>query len=76
MTQAGWGVGRITLLLYPFGAGAAAINIYFLGLIATWINLPPVSPGWSIAGGALLGLPATWLFARHIRKLMDRADAG
>jgi len=68
-------VGRITVVLYPFGAGAAATNLYFAGLIASWIGAPPLSPTWAIAGGVMLGVPVTWYFARHVRTLMDRADA-
>ena len=69
------GVGWITLLLYPFGAGAVAINLFMAGLIGPWIGLPVLSPERALWGGALLGVPLTWLFARHIRRLMDRADA-
>ncbi len=74
MKQAGWGIGKITLLLYPFGAGAVAINLFFAGLILSWVDLPVLTPGWSVVGGCVLGIPMTWLFARHIRGLMDRAD--
>ncbi|MCQ0091885.1 NnrT protein [Roseovarius sp. M141] len=74
-TRHGWGVGAMTLVLYPFGAGAMAINLYFAGLIASWLDLAVISPRASLIGGALLGVPATWAFARHIRALMDRADA-
>jgi hypothetical protein len=28
----------------------------------------------SVLGGAVLGVPATWAFARHIRHLMEKAD--
>lgn len=74
MTRQGWDVRKIAIVLYPFGAGAAAVNLFFAGLIASWIGLPLIPPVWSIIGGAVLGIPLTWLFARHIRMLMDRAD--
>ncbi|HEY9039621.1 MAG TPA: NnrT protein [Roseovarius sp.] len=75
MKQQGWGVGALALVLYPFGAGAMAINLYFAGLIASWLDLAVISPRVAVIGGVLLGVPATWAFARHIRALMDRADA-
>ena len=76
MTGRGWSVARITLALYPFGAGAAAVNLFFASLIFSWLGGPVLSTGWSIALGCVLGLPATWAFARHIRHLMDVADRG
>ena len=71
----GWGVGALTLALYPFGAGSMAINLYFAALIASWLDIAVISPEAAVIGGAVLGVPATWVFARHIRALMDRADA-
>ena len=70
-----WSIGRLTAILYVFGAGAAAINLFFVGLIGTWVGLPAMPPMWAVWGGAVLGFPLTWLFARHIRNLMHRADA-
>jgi len=74
MTRAGWPAPRIALALYPFGAGAMATNVFFASLIGSWVGLPVLSAAWSIALGALIGVPATWAFARHIRNLMDEAD--
>lgn len=74
MTRRGWGTRRIALALYPFGAGAAAINLFFASLVLSWWGLRVLTPLESVAGGLLLGAPATWAFARHIRSLMDRAD--
>ncbi len=75
MRRSSWGVGTITIVLYPFGAGAVAINLFLLGLIGPRIGIPVLPPIWALWIGALLGLPVTWGFARHIRSLMDRADA-
>ena len=75
MTRQGWSETQIALALYPFGAGAAAVNVFFASLILSWIGGPVLSTGWSIALGSLIGAPATWYFARHIRHLMDEADA-
>ncbi|MTJ06004.1 MAG: NnrT protein [Sediminimonas qiaohouensis] len=71
----GWSTRRIALVLYPFGAGAAGVNVFFAALIFSWVGGPVLSTGWSIVLGCVLGVPATWYFARHIRHLMDLADA-
>lgn len=66
---------RLTLILYPLGAGAMAVNLFFASLIGSWIGWPVLTPVQSILGGAILGIPVTWGFARHIRQLMAKADA-
>lgn len=68
------GVRRLFLILYPFGAGAMAVNVFFASLIWSWIGWPVLTPVQSVVGGAMLGVPATWAFARHIRSLMEKAD--
>ena len=65
---------RLTLMLFPFGAGAAAVNLFFASLIASWIGWPVLTPVQSVLGGAMLGVPATWAFAGHIKRLMQKAD--
>jgi divalent metal cation (Fe/Co/Zn/Cd) transporter len=74
MTGQGWSTAKIAVVLFPFGAGAMAVNVFFASLIGSWIGLPVLSTLWSIAIGAVIGVPATWAFARHIRGLMDRAE--
>ena len=74
MTRQGWSTRRIALALYPFGAGAAAVNVFFASLIFSWIGGPVASTTWSIGLGCAIGVPATWYFARHIRHLMDVAE--
>lgn len=66
---------RLTLWLYPFGAGAMAVNLFFAALIGSWIGGPVLTPVQSVLGGVVLGIPATWVFARHIKRLMAKADA-
>ncbi len=68
---AGW---RLPAAIYPFAAGAAAVNLFFLSLILSWVGAPVLTPGWSVVGGLVLGVPATWAFARHIRRLMAEAE--
>ncbi|UWQ31947.1 NnrT protein [Leisingera sp. M527] len=67
---------RLLAALYPFGAGAAAVNIFFASLIGSWIGWRVLSPYEAVAWGLLLGLPATFIFARHIARLMQQADKG
>lgn len=76
MTRSGWSAGAIAFVLYPFGAGAMAVNAFFASLVLSWIGGPVLSTGVSIVVGCVVGVPATWYFARHIRHLMDVADAG
>jgi len=70
-----WPIWKITLLLYPLGFGAAAINIFFIGLLGQAVGFPAFTPVLSIAAGAVIGLPFTWLFARHIYKLISQAES-
>ena len=74
MTRSGWSWRTIALVLYPFAAGAMAVNVFFASLIASSAGLQVLSPLWSILGGAVIGLPATWTFATHIRRLMDKSE--
>ncbi|POF30496.1 NnrT protein [Roseibium marinum] len=69
-----WPGWKLLVGLYPFGAGAAAVNLFFASLIFSWIGWRVLTPHEAIAGGLVLGLPATWAFARHIRGLMDKAE--
>ena len=66
---------RLTLYLYPFGAGAMAVNLFFASLIMSWVGWPVLTPIQSVMGGLVLGVPATWAYARHIRRLIAKADA-
>ena len=65
-----WSKRKLTLVLYPFGAGAAAVNVFFASLITSWIGWPVLSPTTSIAIGMIIGIPITCAFAKHINKLM------
>jgi len=67
----GW---RLVAAVYPFAAGAAAVNLFFLSLVLSWLGLPVLTPNLSVLGGMVIGLPAAWAFARHIRRLIAKAD--
>lgn len=66
-----WGKLKITIVLYPFGAGAAAVNLFFASLIMSWIGWPVLTPVASVVLGMVLGVPLTYAFACHIRRLMQ-----
>lgn len=61
--------------LYPFGAGAMGVNLFFASLIGSWLGWPVLTPWQSVAGGLVIGVPATYAFAYHIARLMKDADA-
>jgi hypothetical protein len=74
MKQQGWSSGRIALVLYPFAAGALGVNVFFASLIGSWLGGPVLPTGCAMAIGCVIGVPAAFAFARHIRQLMDKAD--
>lgn len=70
-----WPVWKLGVLLYPFAAGAVAINLFMLSLMAQVIGFTALSPHASIVGGLVLGVPAAWASGRWARQLMDQADS-
>lgn len=66
---------RLLAALYPFGAGAAAVNLFFASLIGSWIGWSVLSPWQAAFWGLFLGVPATWAFGIHIARLMQKADS-
>jgi len=71
-TESLWKLGAI---LWPFVAGAVAINLFLLGLIfhaAGWAQaLPPVR---ALLWALPLSVPATWAAARWLRNLIRQAE--
>ncbi len=65
---------KLFAALYPFGAGAMGVNLFFASLIGSWVGWPVLTPWQAAAGGVLIGLPATWAFACHIVRLMKKAE--
>jgi hypothetical protein len=68
-----WSVMRLSVLLYPFVAGAAAINLFMAGLMGPVIGLPSLGPVGSLVAGAVAGVPLTVLAGRWIGRLLDEA---
>ncbi len=74
MSTQGWPTRKIAVVLYPFGVGAASVNVFFASLIGSWIGGPVLGAAWSIGLGCIIAVPATLAFAHHIRRLMDEAE--
>jgi hypothetical protein len=72
--EKGWPVRTLYFVLYPFTAAAVAINLFMLSLMGQAIGLPALAPPTTIWLSIPLGIPATWLVAKWVRRLMDEAD--
>ncbi len=70
-----WPIWKLAILLYPFAAGAAAINLFLLFLMLQAVGITAISPMASVWGGLALGFPAAWASGKWARTLMDRADS-
>ncbi len=69
-----WPLWKIALVLYPFAAGAGAINVFFLGLLGQAISLTALPPLGAVLIGLLLGLPLTWIAALWVQRLIAQAE--
>lgn len=67
---------RLALALAPFTMGAAAINLFMLGLLVQAIGVRAATPGEAALCGALLGGPLAWPAALWVRRLIGRAEGG
>ncbi|WP_338547852.1 hypothetical protein [Roseovarius phycicola] len=75
MSDARWPIWKLSILLYPFAAGAVAINLFLLFLMLQAIGVTAISPETSVVGGIILGVPAAWASGKWARHLMDEADS-
>lgn len=74
MTQAEiWPVWKLALLLYVFAAGAVAINLFMLGLLAQGAGFAALSPMAALGLSLPLGVPAAWAAAVWVRRLLEQA---
>ena len=69
-----WPLWKLALLLYVFVAGALAINLFMLGLLAQAIGITGPSPVASILLGLVFAIPGSWITARWVRRLIDEAE--
>lgn len=61
-------------ILWPFATAAVAINLFLLGLIGLAVGLPAIPPVMALWLSAPLGLPATWVAARWVARLIAEAE--
>lgn len=73
-TEKPWSIKKLAIVLYPFAAGAVAVNLFMLSLIGIAVGLPAISPVNAVIASIPLGVPATWLAAKWVRSMMDEAD--
>ncbi len=69
-----WPVWKLAVLVYVPSAGAAAVNLFFVGLLLQALGLPPLGPWASVVGGMVLGLPLAWVAGRWFRRMIDTAE--
>jgi hypothetical protein len=65
---------RLCALLWPFATAAVAINLFLLGLIGIALDLPEIPPVTALWLSLPLGLPATWVAARWVTRLIAEAE--
>ncbi|MCP5088783.1 MAG: hypothetical protein GY952_18490 [Rhodobacteraceae bacterium] len=70
-----WPVWKIASVAYPAVAGAAAVNIFFFGLMVQRLGVTAFTPQISILVGCVLGLPLAWITGRWFRTKIDEAEA-
>ncbi|MDO5606138.1 MAG: hypothetical protein Q4G25_13350 [Paracoccus sp. (in: a-proteobacteria)] len=68
-----WPLWRLGLLLYPFTVMAVWINLFMAGLLLTWVDMQNIPASRALFLALFVGLPVTWLAARWLRRLLDRA---
>ncbi|MEY4304450.1 MAG: hypothetical protein RIT52_625 [Pseudomonadota bacterium] len=66
-----WWLGAI---LWPFVAGAVAINVFLLGLIFASAGGQAIAPIPALIWALPLSVPATWAAARWVRRLIREAE--
>lgn len=65
---------KLAILLYPFAAGAVAINLFMLSLMWQAIGWPALAPMTAVWLSVGLGVPAGWAAGRWARHLIDEAE--
>jgi hypothetical protein len=71
LTENLWKLGAI---LWPFVAGAVAINVFLFGLILRSAGWPAIAPVSAVIWALPLSLPVTWAAARWARSLIREAE--
>lgn len=61
-------------LLALAAAGAMGLNVFFASLILGWLGVPIITPWREFWLSLPLGLPAAWVYGRHLTGLMVEVD--
>ncbi len=69
-----WPLWAVSLVMYPFAAGAAYVNLFFLFLMLQAIGVEAISSVQALYGGVVLGVPFAWISGRWIRGMIDEAE--
>ncbi|HHS83026.1 MAG TPA: hypothetical protein ENJ68_05840 [Devosia sp.] len=70
-----WSPRKIALALYPLAVGAAAVNIFFFGLLVQHMGFSAFDPFWAIGAGFVLGIPFALVAGHWFRARIDEAEA-
>lgn len=65
---------KLKLILYPFVAGAVAINLFMLFLLFQAIGVTAMSPMTALFLAIPLGIPANYLTAHWVQGLIDQGE--
>ncbi|SIT78769.1 hypothetical protein [Pontibaca methylaminivorans] len=65
---------RLYALLFIPTAGAVAINLFMLALIARAFGWPSLSPNMTLLLSVPIALPVNWVATRWIRGLIRKAE--
>ena len=69
-----WSSAKIAVVLYPLAAGAAAVNIFFFGLLVQHMGFSAFDPFWAIGAGIVFGVPFAWVAGRWFGTKIDEAE--
>lgn len=69
-----WPVIALAAVMYPFAAGAATVNLFFLFLMLQAIGVAALSTPQAAIGGVVLGVPFAWIAGRWLRGMIDEAE--
>lgn len=65
---------KLKLILYPFVAGAVAINLFMLFLLFQAVGITAMPPLTALLLSFPLGIPTTYLTAHWVQGLIDEAE--
>ncbi|HCE71640.1 MAG: hypothetical protein HW564_07895 [Ruegeria pomeroyi] len=70
-----WPVWKLALLLWPAVTATVAINLFMAALMLRVLGGTPLGPVAALLWSLPLGIPASWLAGRWLRRLLDEAES-